>query len=496
MLNRTKRQIKTELPSGRFIAAVTTIGSMQLMSTMDVTITIVALPKIQNQLNLSDSGRTWVFIAPLLTYSGLMLLGGRLGDTIGRKRAFMIGAALFTLSSAMCGFAWGGGALILARLLQGVALAILGPTCMALVATTFPKGPTRNAAMAVFGAMSVIGSVAGLAVGGILTDVSWRLVFLICVPIGLLALYLARTALGETDKERMKLDVSGALLATLFSTAAFYGLSLGPEKGWLSVTMIASAVVAVGAFTAFVVVERTAENPIVPFSLFFDRSRLATFGAMFLVSGVALTLTVLVAVYVQDIMGYSPLRAGISFIPFAIATGVGVGVSSQLVARLSPRVVVIIGCALVLGALLYGSTLNRGVPYFPNLALPIFIAGLGLGIINVPLGLSLIASVGPDRIGPTSAIALMVASLGGPIVLPFTQAAVMARTLHLGGTTGPVKFMNPAQLNALDHGYTYGMLWLSGVIALLAAVALLIGYTARQVAQAQEVQKALDAREL
>lgn len=483
-------------PSWQFFSAVITIGSMQLMAMMDSTITIIALPRIQNELNLSDSGRSWVFIAPLLTYSGLMLLGGRVGDTIGRKRAFTVGAALFTVSSAVCGIAWNAGALISARLLQGVALAILAPTCMALVATTFPKGPPRNAAMAFFGAAAGLGSVVGLAVGGLLAELSWRLVFFALVPIGLLALCLSRTALRETQKERLKLDTSGAVLATLVCASAFYGSTIGPEKGWLSGATIVSGAVAVTAFVVFVIVERTAENPIVPFDLFFDRNRLATFAAMFLTSGVVLALTVLVGLYVQDIMGYSALRAGVSFIPFAVATGLGVAASSQLVMRFSPRVLVIAGSALVLGAMVYGSTLNGGVPYAPNLLVPIVVAGVGLGMINVPLGLSLIASVGVDRIGPTSAIALMLSGIGGPLMLAVVQAVITSRTLHLGGTTGPVKFMDAAQLRALDSGYTFGLLALAAVVVLLGGVALLIGYSARQVAHAQEVKKAFDAGEI
>ena len=466
---------------------------MQLLAAMDGTVAIVALPKIQNELGLSDAGRSLVITAYLLTFGGLMLLGGRLGDTIGRKRTFIIGAVLFTVASAMCGIAWDEGALVLGRLLWGVAAAIAAPTAFALVATTFPKGPARNAATAVFGAMAGVGSVMGLVVGGALTEVSWRLAFLVNVPIGLLVIYLARTALRETQRERMKLDATGAVLATLICTAVVFGFLMGPEKGWLSATTIALGVVALGAFVAFAVVERTAENPIVPFNLFFDRNRLATFVAMFLAGGVMFTMTVLVAMYVQNIMGYSALRAGVGFIPFAIAIAIGAGASSRLVSWFSPRVVVIAGAILMLGALLYGSTLNRGVPYFPNLVLPIVVGAIGFGMVSVPLGLSLIASVDSDRIGPTSAIALMLQSLAGPVVMAGIQAVITSRTLHLGGTVGPVKSMNAAQLNALDHGYTYGLLWLAGVVILLGGVALLIGYSAQQVARAQEVN---DASEL
>ena len=158
-----------------------------------------------------------------------------------------------------------------------------------------------------------------------------------------------------------------------------------------------------------------------------------------------------------------------------------------------PRVVVIVGCILMLAGVLYASTLTRGAPYFPSLVLPLVIAGIGIGVINVPLVLSLIASVGFDRIGPTSAIAVMLRSLGGPMVLAVVQTVIIARTLQLGGTSGPVKVMNAAQLHALDRGYTYGLQWLAGVVVVVGGAALLIGYSAQQVAHAQEVKKAFDS---
>src|ERR1700754_3344597 len=342
----------TWMPTRRFFAAVIAIAGMQLMATMDGTIAIVALPKIQNELSLSDAGRSWVITAYVLTFGGLMLLGGRLGDTIGRKRTFIVGVSLFTIASALCGIAWDDVTLVIARLLQGVGAAIASPTGFALVATTFAKGPARNAATAVFGAMTCIGSVMGLVVGGALTEVSWRLAFLVNVPIGLGVIYLARTTLRETHRERMKLDATGAVLATLTCTGAVFAFSMGPEKGWISFTTIGSGVVALAAFIAFAIVERTAENPIVPFDLFFDRNRLATFVAIFLGGGVLFTLTVLIGLYVQEMMGYSAMRAGVGFIPFTIAMGIGLGASSPLVSWFPPRVVVISGGILLLGAMI------------------------------------------------------------------------------------------------------------------------------------------------
>src|SRR3954451_256631 len=352
------------LPSRRFLAAVIAIGGMQLLATMDSTVAIVALPKIQDELNLSDAGRSWDITAYVLTFGGLMLLGGRLGDTIGRKRTFIVGVALFTIASILCGVAWDETTLVIARLAQGVGAAIASPTGLALIATTFPKGPARNTATAVFAAMTGVGSVMGLVVGGALTEVSWRWAFLVNVPIGLLMIYLARTTLRETQRERLKLDAAGALLATLFCTAAVFGFSMGPEQGWLSPVTLGSALAALIFLIAFLYVERTADNPVVPFDLFKDRNRVATFAAVFLAGGVMFTLTVLIGLYVQDILGYSALRAGIGFIPFVIALGIGLAVSSQLVSKFSPRVLTIGGGWMVLGAMLYGATLHRGIDYF------------------------------------------------------------------------------------------------------------------------------------
>ncbi|BBY45789.1 MFS transporter [Mycolicibacterium celeriflavum] len=491
--HRRRSYVPDLLRSRRFVAVILAIGGTQLMASMDGPVVVLALPTIQNELGLSDGMRSWVITAYVLTFGGLMLVGGRLGDTIGRKRTFIFGVVLFTIASGLCAIAWNGGVLVLARLVHGAAAAIIAPTCMALVATTFPKGPVRNAATAVLGGMIGVGSVMGLVLGGMLTDVSWRLVFWVNVPIGILVICLGSTMLQETQKERMRLDASGAVLATLICTAAVFGLSMGPEMGWVSALTIGSGVVTLVGLLAFVVVERTAENPVVPFSLFFDRNRLATYAVMFLSGGTGFTLAVLIALYVQDVMGYSALQAGISFIPFALAQATGMGASSQLVKWFPPRVVVIAGASLLLGAMLYGSTLNRGVPYFPDLMMPLVVGGLGLGMMEIPLMLSLIASVGSDRIGPASAVAVMIRMIGGPVVLVVIQAVITLRTLHLGGTTGPVVSMNDAQLDALDNGFTDGLLGIGVVVLLLAAVALFIGYTAEQVARAKEAKEARDA---
>lgn len=488
---RTKRLSGTGLWSREFIGPIVVIGGVQLMATMDGPIAVFALPRIQNDLGLSDSMLSWVITAYLLTFGGLILLGGRLGDALGRKRALIGGVALFTLASALCAISWNGGVLVLARLLQGLAGAVVAPTCLALVATIFPKGRERNVAVAVFGAMAGIGVVVGLVAGGVLTGVSWRLAFFVNIPIGLLMIHLGRTMLQETQLKRMPLDAVGAILATLFCTAAAFGSSVGPEHGWSSATTIGLSLLALTAFIAFILVERRADSPIVPLSLFADGNRLATFVAVFLLAGVNFSLTVLIAMYLQNIMGFTPLRAGLSYVPLAVAMAAGQGAASRLVTLFAPRMIVIAGAVLVLGAMAYcGATIQPEVSYFPNLVLPIAVGVIGTGIMNIALGLSVISSVGGDRIGPTSAIAVMLQSLGGPFVLVTIQVIVTMRTMHLGGTTGPVTSLNAAQLHALDRGYTYGLLWLAGFVVLLALVALRIRYTAEDVAYPQRASEA------
>ncbi|MDO3168028.1 MFS transporter [Mycobacteroides abscessus subsp. abscessus] len=480
------------LPSRHYLYAVIAIAGMQFLATMDGTIAVVTLPKIQAELHLNDATRSWVITAYMLSFGGLMLLGGRLGDTFGRKRVFIGGITLFTLASIGVGLAQEDIGLAIFRLIQGVGAAVASPTALALIATTFPKGPLRTAAVAVFGAMTGVGSIAGLIVGGALAEVSWRLAFLINVPAGALMIYLAVRSLTETEREPMKLDVAGSVLATLGCTAAVFGFTQGPDRGWDSPYTIVSLIAATALLIAFLLVERTAENPVVPFSLFADRNRVATFAAIFLAGGVLFTLTITIGLYMQDLMKYSPLRTGISAIPFVVGMGIGLGVSSQLVTRLAPRVLILCGGVVVFGAMIYGSTIDRTIAYFPDFATAIFVGGLGIGTIVVPVVLSAITGVDADRIGPLSAISLMLQNLGGPIVLVIIQAIITSRTLYLGGATGPVQNMNRDQLHALDHGYTYGMLWIAGTAVLVGVAALFITYSAADVAHAQKAQAAHD----
>ena len=489
-------------PAGRSLSAgvlgiaIVAITGMQLMSTLDGTIVIVALPRMQADLDLSDAAKSWVITAYVLTFGGLLLLGGRVGDAIGQKRAFISGVGVFTIASLVCGVATDAPTLIVARAVQGTGAAVAAPTGLALIATTYAVGQARNRALAVSAAMQGAGSVLGLVLGGALTVISWRLAFLINIPIGIVIVVIAVTRLTESYGERLTLDLPGALLATGGCTAAVLVFTQGPPQGWLSPWVIGAGVAAAVLLMAFLGVERTAENPLVPFAVFDDRNRVMTFASLFMAGGVMLTLTVMIGLLVQDVLGYSALRAGICFIPFAVAFGLGTAIAARLALHVAPRWLVIGGGALVVGAMLYGSTLTRNIPYFPDLFAPIVVGGLGIGMIAVVLPLCALAEVGPREIGPVSAITLMVYNLGGPVVLVIVQAVQTSRTLYLGGTTGPVKNMTPAQLDALGAGYTYSLLWVAAIAVLVGAPALFIGFSARQIARAQHTREAVEAGEL
>lgn len=486
----------TRLSSSVVGIAIVAITGMQLMSTLDGTIVIVALPRMQAELNLSDAGKSWVITAYVLAFGGLLLLGGRVGDAIGHKRAFISGVGVFTIASLVCGLANDEYTLIAARAVQGVGAAVAAPTGLALIATTYAVGHARNQAMAVSAGMQAIGSVLGLVLGGALTVISWRLAFLINVPIGIVIVAVAVMRLSETRHERLKLDITGALLATLGCTAAVLVFTQGPPRGWVDPWVIGAGVAAAVFFLSFLIVERSAENPLVPFEVFDNRNRVMTFISLFLGGGVLLTVTVMIGLLVQDVLGYSALRAGICFIPFAIGVGLGTAVAARLAPRVAPRWLIIGGGLFVLAAMLYGSTLDRSIPYFPDLVVPIVLGGFGIGMISVILPLCAVAGVGPREIGPVSAITLMVQNLGGPLVLVVIQAVQTSRTLYLGGTTGPVKDMTDKQLDALGHGYTYSLLWVAAIAILVGVSAFWIGFSARDIARAQHTREAVEAGEL
>ncbi|MGV9712416.1 MFS transporter [Gordonia sp. NPDC003424] len=476
-----------------FGPAILVLSGMQLLMVLDGTVAALALPRIRDALNLSESGSNWIISSYVLAFGGLMLLGGRLGDTFGRKRMFVFGVAAFTVTSLLCGLAWNEGSLILGRALQGASAAVAAPTAMALVATTFAPGKQRSQAFAIYAAMTGIGSVAGLIFGGLLTQVSWRLVFLINVPIGLLVAAGAVMYLRESQGVRLALDIKGAVLGTLGCTLLVLAVNEGPA-GWGRPIVVGSFVLGGLAFIAFILVERRASNPILPFVLFDNSSRVAALVAIFFASMIMMCMAVFISLYLQGILKYTPVQSGLAVVPFAFGLGIAAAVASKLALRIQPRWLVLCGGAVILAGCLYASSIATKSPaYFPSIYLPIVIIGVGVGFAVIPLTLSVVAGVAPTEIGPLTALAQVAQNLGGAIGLVAVGALVTSRALSLGGTTGPVERMNPTQLAAQANGYGLAFACCAGIAVICTVAVLFMRFTPEEVAEGQAAQEAADA---
>ncbi|MBF6354647.1 MFS transporter [Nocardia higoensis] len=468
--------------------AILVLSGLQLMVVLDGTVVIFALPRLQDQMGLTSSGSAWIVTAYGLTFAGLMLLGGRLGDAFGRKRMLIIGVALFTLASLFCGLAQWQWMLVAARALQGAGAAVAAPAAFALVATTFAPGKARNQAIAVVGSMVGIGSVGGLVVGGALTQLSWRWIFLINVPIGVLIIVGAIYCLADTDHQRMTLDIRGAVLGTLACAAVVFGATEGPGLGWTNPAVVGSLIGGAILLVVFVVAERNVDNPLLPWSLFDSRDRVTTFMLILLSGSVLGAMTYFVAQFLQNVLGYGPLQAGTASIPFTVGIGIGGALASKLAMTIAPRWL-LLGAALVLaGGLMVGSTLHDEVSYVSVLLPLLIVIGLGVGVAMVVTPLCVLVGVPPSDIGPLSAVGQMFMNLGTPMAIGILTPVAVSRTLSMGGSTGPVSGMTEAEIVALGEGYTLVLAVCAGVAMLIGLIALTLRFTPRDIARAQHAQ--------
>ncbi len=329
------------------------------MVVLDATIVAVALPSIQRDLHFSTANLQWIVTAYTLTFGGLLLLGGRLGDVLGRRRMFVFGLVVFSLASLAGGLATTSGWLIAARAVQGIGAAIAAPTALALIGDTFPEGPARTRATGIYAAMSGAGGAIGLLLGGILTDfASWRWVLFVNVPIGALVVVAAPRVLKRTAPRGGELDIPGALLATAGMTALVYGLVRAPAHGWADPITVASLAGALVLLVAFAVVEVRSDHPMLPPRLLADRNRTASYLVMFGLTGPIFAVSFFLTLLLQTAMGFSPIKTGLAFLPFAVGIAATSQVVAKLMTRIRPRVFVTIGPLLSAIALFWLSRIR------------------------------------------------------------------------------------------------------------------------------------------
>lgn len=394
------------------------ILTSQLMIVLDASVVITALPKIHDTFGFSPTTLSWVQNAYTLAFGGLLLFGARVGDILGRRRVYMIGISVFTLASLVGGLAPTGAALLTARAVQGVAAAIAAPSTLALLMTAFREPRERMRAVSLYAAASSGGASIGLVIGGLLTDLlSWRWGLFINVPIGITLVLLAPRYLQETERKPGRFDVTGAISSTLGMTALVYGFVRAGSAGWADRETLASFAAAVVLLVAFVLRELRAEQPILPLRLFASSERTGAYITRLFTVGGVFAFFFFLTQFLQEVLDFSALKAGFAFLPMTAA----LFATSQLVPRLAGRVnstrLLTTGLVIALGAMVWIRGLNAQTQYFPQLAVPMILLGIGMGITFIPLTSMGIAGVRPEDSGAASGLVNAFHQVGGSVGL-------------------------------------------------------------------------------
>ena len=420
--------------------ALVLIATAQLMVVLDATIVNVALPHVQRALGFSGTGLEWVVNAYALTFGGLLLLGGRAGDILGRRRMFIADIVLFSAASLLGGFATTQAWLLAARAAQGVGAAVIAPTALALITTTFPEGPPRNRAMGVYSAMSIGGAAVGLMAGGLLTTyLSWRWVLFVNVPIGAIVALLAPRALAGAPGRRGRFDFPGAITSTAGLAALVYGLtsaatSQNGVSHWGDTKVIAALTAAVALLAAFIVIEARSEHALMPLRIFRNRDRSAANLIMLFVGTAMFGMFFFLTIFVQTVWGYSALKTGIAYLPLVTAVMAMAGVSAALVPRIGARPLLLAGSAAAAGGMFWLSRITEHSTYTGGLLGPMLVTAAGLGMLFMPLTLVALSRVSDRDAGLAASLPNVGQQVGGSIGLAilgtvaWTVVAGTART--------------------------------------------------------------------
>ncbi len=408
--------------------ALALICGAQLMVVLDSTIVNIALPKVQVDLAFTPENLSWVVNAYTLAFGGLLLLGGRMGDLLGRRKVFLSGVGIFAIASLLGGIAQTEGQMLAARVLQGIGAAAASPTALSLITTTFPSGPARNKAFGVYAAMSGAGAAIGLILGGLLTEYSWRWTFFINVPIGILVLVLAPRFLAESAREDGKFDAPGAVTATAGLVSLVYGLTNAATTSWGNSTTLATIGAGVALLAIFLWLENRSAHALMPFRILANRTRAVSFLVMLVVGASMFSMFYFLGLYIQQVLGYSSLKAGVSFLPFSIGIIVSAQIASTLISRVDPRWISGVGGLIATGGMLGMSRLQVDSTYFADLLPYIVLLALGLGLIFVPLTLTAVSGVAAADSGVGSAVLNTMQQIGGSLGLATLSTVAVAAT--------------------------------------------------------------------
>lgn len=448
--------------------ALLVLAMGQLMVVLDGTIVNVALPSMARALHVANiSDLQWVVTSYTLSFGGFLLLGGKLGDRFGRRRVFVAGTVVFAVASLIGGLSDSLMVLTVARIAQGVGGALLAPTALAMITMVFPAGRERDRAVGVFSALSAAGAAVGLILGGVLTEfASWRWVLFVNIPITVFAIIGALLFVPESrDRETRGFDVPGAMLVTAGLMALVFALVKGNDDGWGSGRTMGALILAAVLLVVFVVRQRIAARPLVPPRVFRSRGLTgADIGALLLNAGV-FAVFFFVILWMQQVRGFTPLAAGLLFLPMTVIIGVGSGVGAQLLGKFGPRPLVIAGALIVAGGLAYLGLGLRATSSYPGMLLPaLLVVGIGLGLSYVSLTSAAVSGVPGEDAGIAAALLNAAQQVGGAVGLA-ALTAVGAAAVSGGGKAGIV------------HGWDVAFLVGAGmlVISAIAMAALVRG---------------------
>ncbi|HET9322746.1 MAG TPA: MFS transporter [Gaiellaceae bacterium] len=439
--------------------ALALLAVVQFMVVLDIAIVNVALPSIQTDLGFTQENLQWVISAYALLFGGLLLLGGRAADLLGRRRVFIVGLIVFSVASLFSGLAWSDDALVVARGFQGLGAAIITPAALSILTTTFSEGRERNAALGVWGAVGAFGAVAGVLLGGILTDLlSWEWIFFINVPVGLVALALTPVLLTESRDARVKsFDAPGAVLVTSGLVTLVYAITQANGYGWASLETVGLFAAAGVLLAGFVGWELRAKEPLVPFAIFRGKTVTAANISGLVLGTVTFSMFLMLTLYMQQVLGYSPMKTGLAYLAVAGTAILWSGVAAQLVNRIGVKPVIATGMTLLTIGLVFFTQVSVGGSYLGDLLPGFLLIGAGLGFSFVPISIAALAGVQHSEAGVASGLFNTSQQIGGALGIAALSAIATSRTADsvAGGE---------AQPQALTDGFYSAFVW-GGVIA-------------------------------
>jgi EmrB/QacA subfamily drug resistance transporter len=403
----------------------------QFMVVLDATVVNVALPSIQRDLNMSEANLQWVVNAYTLVFGGFLLLGGRVGDLLGRKRFFLAGLVVFTVASLLDGLSQNEGMLIGARALQGLGAAFISPAALAIISTTFKEGSDRARALGVWAAIAIGGSAVGLVLGGALTQAfSWPWIFFINVPVGVVVFFLSLRLVPESRDEaaHRSFDVAGAISVTGGLMALVYAIVQAQQKGWGSAQTIGTFAVAAILLVGFVLIELRATAPLVRLSIFRVRSLSAANVVMFLVASGLFAMFFFNSLYIQRVLGYGPLKAGVSFLPFTAGIMVSAGLASQYAPKVGVRIISGIGMVVAAGGLFLLTRIPVDGSYLSDVLPAMLLTALGMGGVFVSLTLVATTGLHDDDQGLASGLFNTSQQIGGALGLAILSTIAASRS--------------------------------------------------------------------